>query len=374
LSVDVSQLRQFLSHLLHARVVSRTVVAAFLVGFLLLALLPVDNADILENDSVISYRANSNDGYSAIEYTDEHTTVSIGPSDRQANLRMPGNHDYSRPLPVVVSLHGYSGNGLSNAAYMHHFDSIHENEHLLIYPDGTSNWLGMRYWNATDACCQNVASATPVDDVSYILGLIDEAILNYGADPDGVVITGLSGSGKSSLAFDTLYAEGQRRYVESLSSYARQFLGRLNKPKVESIKGISPAIAIEQKKISNNPRSTIGTSTEIYDYLKLLFARIGKTYSPISGKIVKRHQINDVVNFITKNKQNQEIVILSKYIGENKNILNTLNEQGFSRIYLNNKIYKIVNKENIIHNNSKKIILNSYKTKDIRRFSVNLPA
>jgi len=96
---------------------------------------------------------------------------------------------------VVVSLHGYSGNGLSNAAYMHHFDSIHENEHLLIYPDGTSNWLGMRYWNATDACCQNVASATPVDDVSYILGLIDEAILNYGADPDGVVITGLSNGG-----------------------------------------------------------------------------------------------------------------------------------------------------------------------------------
>ena len=195
MSVDVSQFRQFLRHLLRARVVSRTVVAAFLVGFLLLALLPVDNADILENDSVISYRANSNDGYSAIEYTDEHTTVSIGPSDRQANLRMPGNHDYSRPLPVVVSLHGYSGNGLSNAAYMHHFDSIHENEHLLIYPDGTSNWLGMRYWNATDACCQNVASATPVDDVSYILGLIDEAILNYGADPDGVVITGLSNGG-----------------------------------------------------------------------------------------------------------------------------------------------------------------------------------
>ncbi len=195
MSVDVSQFRQFLRHLLLARVVSRTVVAAFLVGFLLLALLPVDNADILEDDSIISYRANSNDGYSAIEYTDEHTTVSIGPSDRQANLRMPGNHDYSRPLPVVVSLHGYSGNGLSNAAYMHHFDSIHENEHLLIYPDGTSNWLGMRYWNATDACCQNVASATPVDDVSYILGLIDEAILNYGADPDGVVITGLSNGG-----------------------------------------------------------------------------------------------------------------------------------------------------------------------------------
>jgi excinuclease ABC subunit A len=102
-----------------------------------------------------------------------------------------------------------------------------------------------------------------------------------------VVITGLSGSGKSSLAFDTLYAEGQRRYVESLSSYARQFLGRLNKPKVDYIKGIAPAIAIEQKVNSTNPRSTVGTTTEIYDYLKLLFARIGKTYSPISGQLVK---------------------------------------------------------------------------------------
>ena len=97
-----------------------------------------------------------------------------------------------------------------------------------------------------------------------------------------IVITGLSGSGKSSLAFDTLYAEGQRRYVESLSSYARQFLGRLDKPKVDAIKGIAPAIAIEQKVNSTNPRSTVGTATEIYDYLKLLFARIGKTYSPVS--------------------------------------------------------------------------------------------
>ena len=175
--------------------VSRAIPAAFLVGFLLLAMIPVDSGENLKYNSIISYRTNSNDGYSAIEYTDEHTTVSIGPSDRQANLRMPGNHDYSRPLPVVVSLHGYSGNGLSNAAYMHHFDSIHENEHLLIYPDGTTNWLGMRYWNATDACCQNVVWATPVDDVSYILSLIDEAVRNYGADPDGVVITGLSNGG-----------------------------------------------------------------------------------------------------------------------------------------------------------------------------------
>ncbi len=129
-----------------------------------------------------------------------------------------------------------------------------------------------------------------------------------------IVITGVSGSGKSSLAFDTLYAEGQRRYVESLSSYARQFLGRLNKPEVDYIKGIPPAIAIEQKVNSRNPRSTVGTSTEIYDYLKLLFARIGITYSPVSGKKVKRHQVSDVVNFFLKLTQGQKIVLLSSVI------------------------------------------------------------
>src|SRR6478735_8720334 len=115
-----------------------------------------------------------------------------------------------------------------------------------------------------------------------------------------VVITGLSGSGKSSLAFDTLFAEGQRMYVESLSSYARQFLGRMEKPEVEYIKGVSPAIAIEQKVNTKNPRSTVGTSTEIYDYLKLFFARLGKTYSPLSGQIVKRDTVTDVVNHIAK--------------------------------------------------------------------------
>ena len=111
-----------------------------------------------------------------------------------------------------------------------------------------------------------------------------------------VVITGLSGSGKSSLAFDTLYAEGQRRYVESLSSYARQFLGRMSKPECDFIKGIPPAIAIEQKVNSRNPRSTVGTSTEIYEYLRLLYARMGKTYSPISGQLVKKHSIEDIVS------------------------------------------------------------------------------
>jgi excinuclease ABC subunit A len=110
-----------------------------------------------------------------------------------------------------------------------------------------------------------------------------------------VVIAGVSGSGKSSLAFDTLYAEGQRRYVESLSSYARQFLGRMNKPECDFIRGIPPAIAIEQKVISRNPRSTVGTTTEIYEYLRLLYARIGRTFSPISGCEVKKHTTEDVV-------------------------------------------------------------------------------
>jgi len=151
-----------------------------------------------------------------------------------------------------------------------------------------------------------------------------------------VVITGLSGSGKSSLAFDTLYAEGQRRYVESLSSYARQFLGRLNKPKVDSIKGISPAIAIEQKVNSTNPRSTVGTTTEIYDYLKLLYTRIGKTISPISGKEVKKDNVTDVINFIKKFKEGEKLLLLAPIILEKgrtlENKLLALLQQGYSRI------------------------------------------
>jgi excinuclease ABC subunit A len=126
-----------------------------------------------------------------------------------------------------------------------------------------------------------------------------------------VVITGLSGSGKSSLAFDTLFAEGQRMYVESLSSYARQFLGRMEKPEVDYIRGVSPAIAIEQRVNTRNPRSTVGTTTEIYDYLKLLFARIGTTYSPISGKEVKRDTVSDVVDFINKSKEGTRVMIAS---------------------------------------------------------------
>ena len=160
-----------------------------------------------------------------------------------------------------------------------------------------------------------------------------------------VVITGLSGSGKSSLAFDTLYAEGQRRYVESLSAYARQFLGRLEKPQVDYIKGISPAIAIEQKVISRNPRSTVGTITEIYDYFKLLFARVGKTYSPISGKQVKRHTVTDVVNEICALPESTTVMIMSliKPV-EGRTLqkqLELLSQQGFSRIQANGQIQRI---------------------------------
>lgn len=126
-----------------------------------------------------------------------------------------------------------------------------------------------------------------------------------------VVITGLSGSGKSSLAFDTLYAEGQRRYVESLSSYARQFLGRMGKPECDFIKGIPPAIAIEQKVISRNPRSTVGTSTEIYEYLRLLFARIGKTYSPVSGELVKKDSPEDIVNCMLSYPKGTKYTVLT---------------------------------------------------------------
>ncbi len=154
-----------------------------------------------------------------------------------------------------------------------------------------------------------------------------------------VVITGLSGSGKSSLAFDTLFAEGQRRYVESLSSYARQFLGRLDKPDVDSIKGISPGIAIEQKVISKNPRSTLGTVTEIYDYFKVLFARIGKTYSPITGEEVKKHTVSDVANFVHQFDEDKRFMILSPWTIDKKNdpkkAIEILISQGFTKVWIN---------------------------------------
>ena len=159
-----------------------------------------------------------------------------------------------------------------------------------------------------------------------------------------VVITGLSGSGKSSLAFDTLYAEGQRRYVESLSSYARQFLGKLDKPKVDNIVGIAPAIAIQQKVNTSNPRSTVGTSTEVYDYLKLLFARIGKTYSPISGQEVKKHTVTDVVDAVMRYPEGTKLLLLAPVsIPKDRTVeqvLKLLLQQGYARI-----LYK----EEIIH-------------------------
>ncbi|NER13824.1 excinuclease ABC subunit UvrA [Leptobacterium flavescens] len=160
-----------------------------------------------------------------------------------------------------------------------------------------------------------------------------------------VVITGLSGSGKSSLAFDTLYAEGQRRYVESLSSYARQFLGRLDKPKVDYIKGIAPAIAIEQKVNSTNPRSTVGTTTEIYDYLKLLYARIGKTYSPVSGKEVKKHTVSDIIDFVISFPERSKLLLLSPvHVPEERDTLQTLKilaQQGYARIKYKGEVLRI---------------------------------
>ena len=153
------------------------------------------------------------------------------------------------------------------------------------------------------------------------------------------VITGLSGSGKSSLAFDTLYAEGQRRYVESLSSYARQFMGRLNKPKVDFIKGLSPAIAVEQKVSTSNPRSTVGTKTEIYDYLKLLFARIGKTHSPISGKEVKKDSVRDILDQIKSLETGARLLLLAPVEAESHRTLDEkikiFIQQGFARIFVN---------------------------------------
>jgi excinuclease ABC subunit A len=160
-----------------------------------------------------------------------------------------------------------------------------------------------------------------------------------------IVITGLSGSGKSSLAFDTLYADGQRRYVESLSSYARQFLGRMDKPDVDAIHGISPAIAIEQKVKTRNPRSTVGTSTEVYEYLKLLYARIGKTYSPISGRLVKRHTVTDITDDVMDLPDETQVLIYAPiFLNGNRTLeqqLQILMQQGFSRLLKDDQIVRI---------------------------------
>ena len=195
------------------------------------------------------------------------------------------------------------------------------------------------------------------EDVIHIQGARTHNLKNITVDiPRNklVVITGVSGSGKSSLAFDTLFAEGQRRYVESLSAYARQFLGRMQKPDVDSIDGIPPAIAIEQKVTTRNPRSTVGTSTEIYDYLKLLFARAGHTISPVSGQEVKRHTIQDVVTCLSQQPIGAKVLLLAPIVNDNQSLTDKLNiwqQQGFSRLY---------------H-------LNDDNTGDILRISANIP-
>ena len=187
-----------------------------------------------------------------------------------------------------------------------------------------------------------------------------------------VVITGLSGSGKSSLAFDTLYAEGQRRYVESLSSYARQFLGRLNKPKVDYIKGIAPAIAIEQKVNSTNPRSTVGTTTEIYDYLKLLFARVGRTFSPISGQEVKKDTVTDVINYIKGLALNEKLLLLAPVVLEEgrelQDKLNALNAQGYARIKVKDKVLRIDEAKDLTTTNELFLVVDRIVTKDDEDF------
>ncbi|NOX87306.1 MAG: excinuclease ABC subunit UvrA [Chlorobi bacterium] len=194
---------------------------------------------------------------------------------------------------------------------------------------------------------RDISSASPKDHIIVVRSRVNNLKNLSVAIPRKklIVITGLSGSGKSSLAFDTLYADGQRRYVESLSSYARQFLGRMDKPDVDAIYGISPAIAIEQKVKTRNPRSTVGTSTELYEYIKLLFARIGKTFSPVSGRLVKRHTVTDVVNEIAALPEDTVVLIYTPlYLQENRTLaqqLQILMQQGFSRLMRNGAIVRI---------------------------------
>ena len=173
-----------------------------------------------------------------------------------------------------------------------------------------------------------------------------------------VVITGLSGSGKSSLAFDTLYAEGQRRYVESLSSYARQFLGLMEKPDVESIEGLSPAISIDQKTTSKNPRSTVGTVTEIYDYIRLLYARVGVPYCPNCGKKIEKQSIDQIVDNVMKLKEGTRIQILAPVVrsrkGEYTKLFEDLQKDGFARVRVDREIYDLTDMEDVKLDKKKK--------------------
>lgn len=218
------------------------------------------------------------------------------------------------------------------------------------------------------------------DDVIRIKGAKVNNLKNIDVDiPRNklVVITGLSGSGKSSLAFDTLYAEGQRRYVESLSSYARQFLGKMHKPEVNAIIGIPPAIAIEQRIMSHNPRSTVGTVTEIYDYLKLLYARIGHTFSPISNKEVRRDQVSDVLSYVTDLQEGKKVYVLSPVIvPEGRTLLEQLNilkQQGFSRVVYSRQLCEIdlfLNGKKATRQSEMFLLIDRFKSENI---AANLP-
>ena len=174
-----------------------------------------------------------------------------------------------------------------------------------------------------------------------------------------IVFTGLSGSGKSSLAFDTIYAEGQRRYVESLSSYARQFLGQMDKPNVESVEGLSPAISIDQKTTGKNPRSTVGTVTEIYDYLRLLYSKIGKAFCPVCGKEIKAQTIDQIVDKVLELESGTKIQILSPIVrgkkGEFTKVFENLGKQGYIRVIVDGEMFEL----------SDKIELNKNKKHDI---------
>src|SRR5574344_493893 len=174
-----------------------------------------------------------------------------------------------------------------------------------------------------------------------------------------IVFTGVSGSGKSSLAFDTIFAEGQRRYIESLSVYARQFLGQMDKPDVESIEGLSPAISIDQKSTSNNPRSTVGTVTEIYDYLRLLYARIGTPFCPVCGTEIKPQSIDEITDKILRLKEGTKIQVIAPVIkgkkGEYISLIEELRQEGFIRLRIDGEIYssdmdEIKLEKNIKHN------------------------
>ena len=160
-----------------------------------------------------------------------------------------------------------------------------------------------------------------------------------------IVITGVSGSGKSTLAFDTIYSEGQRKYVESLSTYARQFLQMMNKPDVDSIDGLSPAISIEQKTTQKNPRSTVGTVTEIYDYLRVLFARVGTPYSPTTGFPIKSQSVSEITDSVLSKNKNNKIYILAPVVrnrkGEYKKEIEELKKKGYQRLKIDNEIYEI---------------------------------